>query len=83
MQEHLNIPLFAKPGSGIIQKIVRGIVHQAAMAQVNEHHAFDLSNDNQPVGVLIACKTLVSIIAFMKPIGLFVVVYYGHEFSIR
>ena len=83
IQQHLNIPLLAKPGSGVIQKIVCEIVPYAVMAQVNKHHAFDLSNDKQPVGVFIARKTLVSRVAFVEPVGLFIVVYYGHEFSLR
>jgi hypothetical protein len=52
------------------------------MAQVNKHHTLDLSNDKQPVGVFIARKTLVSRVALVEPVGLFVVVYYRHEFSI-
>jgi hypothetical protein len=53
------------------------------MAQVNKHHTFDLSNDEQPVGVFIARKALVSRIAFVEPVGLFVVVFYGHGFPLR
>jgi hypothetical protein len=83
IQQDLNITLLAKPGSGVIQEIVCEIVPYAVMAQVNKHHALDLSNDKQPLRVFLARKALVGRVALMEPVRLFVVVYYGHEFSLR
>jgi len=83
MMHALQLSFLAEPRLGVVEKIARRIVDQADRAQVDEHHALDLADDKKAGRTFITGKTNVSSVAAVKKIGIFIVVYYGHESSLR
>jgi hypothetical protein len=70
---------FTDPGPRIVQKIIVHMVDHAVGTQVNEHHARNLPDDQQPYRTPTACETSVGEIVLVKLITLFIVVFHGYS----
>jgi len=69
--------LFTDPGPRVVKKIIVHVFDHAVGTQVNEHHAGNLPDDQQPRRTLTARETSVGEILGVKLIKLFIIVFHG------
>ena len=76
-----RLPLFTDPGPRVVEKIIIDMIEHAVRTQVNEHHAGNLPDDQQPLRIPTACEASVRQILLVKLITLFIVVSHGSSHS--
>jgi hypothetical protein len=72
-----RLPLFTDPGPRVVEKIIIDMIEHAVRTQVNEHHAGNLPDNQQPRRIPTACEASVRQILPVKLITLFIVVFHG------
>jgi|WetSurMetagenome_2_1015567.scaffolds.fasta_scaffold150138_2 hypothetical protein len=71
-----RLPLITGPGPRVVEKIIVDMIEHAVRAQVNEHHAGNLPDNQQSLRIPAACEASVRQILFVKLITLFIVVFH-------
>jgi hypothetical protein len=74
-----QLPLFTDPGPRVVEKIIIDMIEHAVRTQVNEHHAGNLPDNQQPRRIPTACEASVRQILLVKLITLFIVVFHGYS----